>query len=38
MTLEHTLSIIKPDGVANNHIGNIITALKKQALKLLLLK
>lgn len=34
MTLERTLSIIKPDAVGNNHIGEIIARFEKQDLKI----
>jgi nucleoside-diphosphate kinase len=33
MAIEHTLSIIKPDAVANNHIGEIIRRFESQGLK-----
>lgn len=33
MTTERTLSIIKPDAVGNNHIGNIIGRFEKAGLK-----
>jgi nucleoside-diphosphate kinase len=32
MSLERTLSIIKPDAVGNNHIGDIITRFEKAGL------
>ncbi len=32
MTLEQTLSIIKPDAVGKNHIGNIISRFEKAGL------
>ena len=32
MAIEQTLSIIKPDAVANNHIGEIIARFEKQGL------
>ncbi len=34
MTLERTLSIIKPDAVGNNHIGEIIARFEKHNLKI----
>ncbi|MBI2742942.1 MAG: nucleoside-diphosphate kinase [Chlamydiales bacterium] len=34
MALEQTLSIIKPDGVAGNHIGEIIARFEKSGLKI----
>jgi nucleoside-diphosphate kinase len=34
MTLERTLSIIKPDAVSKNHIGDIITKFEKAGLKI----
>ncbi len=33
MTKERTLSIIKPDAVGSNHIGNIIARFEKSGLK-----
>jgi nucleoside-diphosphate kinase len=33
MAIERTLSIIKPDAVANNHIGEIIRRFESQGLK-----
>lgn len=33
MALEQTLSMIKPDAVANNHIGEIISRFEKAGLK-----
>ena len=38
MTLERTLSIIKPDAVGNNHIGEIITRFEKAGLKVIAAK
>jgi len=35
MTKEQTLSIIKPDAVGKNHIGEIITRFEKSGLKVL---
>src|ERR1700730_12458230 len=35
---EQTLSIIKPDAVANNHIGEIIARFEKQGLKIVAAK
>lgn len=35
MTLERTLSIIKPDAVGKNHIGDIITRFEKSGLKVI---
>lgn len=34
MSKEQTLSIIKPDGVANNHIGEIMSRFEKNGLKI----
>ncbi|MFP2896599.1 nucleoside-diphosphate kinase [Corallococcus sp. 4LFB] len=33
MAIERTLSIIKPDGVKNNHVGEIISRFEKKGLK-----
>ena len=38
MTVEQTLSIIKPDAVAKNHIGAIIALFESQALKIVAAK
>lgn len=38
MTLERTLSIIKPDGVKRSTIGNIINRFESAALKIVALK
>lgn len=38
MKLERTLSIIKPDAVANNHIGGIIQMLEKAGLQVIAAK
>ena len=38
MKLEQTLSIIKPDAVANNHIGGIINMLEKAGLQVVAAK
>ena len=38
MTQERTLSIIKPDAVGNNHIGNIISRFEKASLKIVAMK
>lgn len=38
MTLERTLSIIKPDAVGKNHIGNIISRFEKAGLKVIAAK
>jgi nucleoside-diphosphate kinase len=38
MTREQTLSIIKPDAVAANHIGNIIQRFEKEGFKIIGLK
>lgn len=38
MAKERTLSIIKPDAVGNNHIGNIIASFEKQGLKVVAAK
>ncbi len=35
MTKERTLSIIKPDAVANNHIGDILSRFEKHGLKVI---
>lgn len=35
MTLERTLSIIKPDGVGKNHIGDVISRFEKSGLKVI---
>jgi len=35
MAKERTLSIIKPDAVSNNHIGNIISRFEKAGLKII---
>ncbi|NGX39918.1 MAG: Nucleoside diphosphate kinase [Chlamydiae bacterium] len=35
MTLEQTLSIIKPDAVGDNHIGEILTRYEKAGLKII---
>ncbi len=34
MALERTLSIVKPDGVANGHIGHVISHFEKNGLKI----
>jgi len=34
MNLEKTLSIIKPDSIAKNHIGEILSMLEKKGLKI----
>jgi nucleoside-diphosphate kinase len=38
MTLERTLSIIKPDAVGNNHIGDIISRFEKAGLRIVAVK
>jgi nucleoside-diphosphate kinase len=38
MALERTLSIIKPDAVGKNHIGNIITRFEKAGLRVIAVK
>lgn len=38
MTLERTLSIIKPDAVGKNHIGDIISRFEKNGLKVIAAK
>jgi nucleoside-diphosphate kinase len=38
MTQERTLSIIKPDAVAKNHIGDIISRFEKNGLKVVAAK
>lgn len=38
MTLERTLSIIKPDAVGKNHIGDIISRFEKAGLRLIAAK
>lgn len=38
MTKEQTLSIIKPDAVGKNHIGNIISRFEKAGLKIIAAK
>lgn len=38
MTLERTLSIIKPDAVGKNHIGDIVARFEKQGLKVVAAK
>ncbi len=38
MTVERTLSIIKPDAVGNNHIGDIVSAFEKAGLKIVACK
>jgi len=38
MTREQTLSIIKPDAVGNNHIGDIISRFEKAGLKVVAAK
>ena len=35
MAVERTLSIIKPDAVANNHIGEIISRFEKRGLRVI---
>lgn len=38
MTLERTLSIIKPDAVGKNHIGDIISRFEKAGLRVVAVK
>lgn len=38
MTSQRTLSIIKPDAVGNNHIGNIISRFEKAGLRVVAAK
>lgn len=38
MALERTLAIIKPDAVANNHIGNILALIEKSGLRIIAAK
>lgn len=38
MTIEHTLSIIKPNAVANNNIGNIYARFEQSGFKIIALK
>jgi len=38
MTKERTLSIIKPDAVGKNHIGNVIARFEKSGLKIIAAK
>jgi nucleoside-diphosphate kinase len=38
MTIEQTLSIIKPDAVANNYIGEIVARFEKAGLKIVAAK
>lgn len=38
MSQERTLSIIKPDAVSGNHIGNIIARFEKEGLKIVAAK
>ncbi len=38
MTKERTLSIIKPDAVGKNHIGNVISRFEKAGLKIVAAK
>lgn len=38
MAVEHTLSIIKPDAVGNNHIGEIYAIFEKAGLKIVAAK
>ncbi|MBM89469.1 MAG: nucleoside-diphosphate kinase, partial [Gammaproteobacteria bacterium] len=38
MAIEHTLSIIKPDAVANNVIGEILNRFEKAGLKIVAAK
>jgi nucleoside-diphosphate kinase len=38
MSLERTLSIIKPDGVAANHMGNILNRFEMAGLKIVAMK
>jgi len=34
MAIERTLSIVKPDGVANGHIGHVLTVFENAGLKI----
>ena len=36
--VEKTLSLVKPDGVAGNHIGEILNLYEKEGLKIVALK
>ena len=38
MPLQRTLSIIKPDAVGNNHLGDIISRFEKEGLKVVAVK
>lgn len=38
MTTERTLSIVKPDAVGKNHLGNIISRFEKAGLKVIAVK
>lgn len=38
MAIERTLSIVKPDAVAGNHVGEIIARFEKQGLKVVAAK
>ena len=38
MVVERTLSIIKPDAVGKNHIGDIISSFEKQGLRIVAAK
>lgn len=38
MAIERTLSIVKPDAVANNHIGDIIARFEKNGLQIIAAK
>ncbi len=38
MTIERTLSIIKPDAVGKNHIGDIFSCFEKQGLRIIATK
>ncbi len=38
MSIERTFSIIKPDAVAKNHIGNILAVLEKQGFRVVALR
>lgn len=38
MTKEHTLSIIKPDAVSKNHVGDILARFEKAGLKIIAAK
>jgi len=38
MTVEQTLSIIKPDAVSGNHIGDILSRFEKAGLKIIAVK